>query len=72
MAYGKSYYDEVVQYYQYNMKSFYADVGGLLGLFLGVSMLSFYDFLVASATYFWKYVLIWRDKRKSLQHGAII
>ena len=72
MAYSKSYHEEVVQYYQYNMKSFYADVGGLLGLFLGVSMLSFYDFLVASAAYVWKYVSIWRTKRKSLHNGAIL
>ena len=72
MAYGKSYNEEVVQYYQYGFKSFYADVGGLLGLFLGVSMLSLYDFVAASATRLRKTVSIWREKRKSRNNGAIV
>ena len=73
IAYGKSYNDEVVQYYQYGVKAFYADVGGLLGLFLGVSILSFYDFVIASATHLRKRFSSWREKRKSVNNnGAII
>ena len=72
MAYGKSYNEEVVQYYQYSLKSFYADVGGLLGLFLGVSMLSLYDFVAASVTRVRKAVSIWREKRKSRNRAIVL
>ena len=72
MAYGKSYNEEVVQYYQYGLKSFFADVGGLLGLFLGVSMLSLYDFVAASATRVRKTVSIWREKRKSRNRAIVL
>ena len=51
MAYGSSYHDEIVEYYQYGVKSFFADVGGFLGLFLGVSLLSIYDIIVTTVTY---------------------
>ena len=46
-------YIQKVYYYQYDFTSYIADVGGLVGLFLGYSMLSFYDGL--------KYV--WKNKR---------
>ena len=72
MAYGKSYNEEVVQYYQYGLKSFFADVGGLLGLFLGVSMLSLYDFVAASVTRVRKAVSIWREKRKSRNRAIVL
>ena len=48
VAYGQSYHEEVVEYYQYGVKAFFADLGGLLGLFLGVSMLSLLDFIMAT------------------------
>ena len=72
VAYGKSYTEEVVQYYQYGLKSFFADVGGLLGLFLGVSMLSLYDFVAASVTRVRKAVSIWREKRKSRNRAIVL
>ena len=46
------------------MKGFFADIGGLLGLLLGASLLSLYDLIVASAIHFRKKVSIWREKRR--------
>ena len=46
------------------MKGFFADIGGLLGLLLGASLLSLYDFIVASAVNVKKKVSIWREKRR--------
>ena len=63
LTYGNSYYDEVVQYLVYDTGAFWADVGGLIGLFLGVSMLSLYDFVVAFATCVWRRITIWREKK---------
>ena len=36
-------YKQKVYHYAYDFTSYIADVGGLVGLFLGYSMLSFYD-----------------------------
>ena len=36
-------YIKKVYHYNYDFTSYIADVGGLVGLFLGYSMLSFYD-----------------------------
>ena len=46
------------------MKGFFADIGGLLGLLLGASLLSLYDFIVASAVNVRKKASIWREKRR--------
>lgn len=62
IAHGKSHNLEVFQYYQYDMKGFFADIGGLLGLLLGASLLSLYDFIVASAVNVKKKVSIWALK----------
>ena len=51
VAYGSSYHDEIIEYYQYGVKSFFADVGGLLGLLLGVSLLSIYDLAITAVAY---------------------
>ena len=63
IAHGKSHNLEVFQYYQYDMKGFFADLGGLLGLLLGASLLSLYDFVVASAMHVRKKVSIWRGRK---------
>ena len=64
IAHGKSHNLEVFQYYQYDMKGFFADIGGLLGLLLGASLLSLYDLIVAFAIHFRKKVSNWREKRR--------
>ena len=64
IALSKSHNLEVFQYYQYDMKGFFADIGGLLGLLLGASLLSLYDFIVASAVNVRKKASIWREKRR--------
>ena len=46
-------YMQKVYYYNYDFTSYIADVGGLLGLFLGYSMLSFYD----GVKYAWKSIM---------------
>ena len=46
------------------MKGFFADIGGLLGLLLGASLLSLYDFIVTSAVKVRKKASIWREKRR--------
>jgi hypothetical protein len=42
-------YNYMEDYYTYDESSFFADVGGYLGLLLGHSIISFYD--IAKATY---------------------
>jgi hypothetical protein len=39
----QSRYQKKTHYYTYDWSSFIADVGGFLGLFMGHSILSFYD-----------------------------
>ena len=41
-------YEVTNEYYTYDENSFIADVGGYLGLFLGFSLLSFFDMGVES------------------------
>ena len=41
--YGSGRYTLKTYYYSYDWNSFFADVGGFLGLLLGHSLLSFYD-----------------------------
>ena len=55
--YANGNYEEKRQYYTYGLNDLFSDFGGYMGLFLGASMLTFYD-AVASLLVMWNKVCV--------------
>src|SRR5207253_1098767 len=60
-----SYMDRTVEMYTYDLSNFLADIGGSLGLLLGLSVLSILQMVDNFFAYCWKVFKIFIRKRRS-------
>ena len=64
LFYANGNYNEKQQYYTYGLNDLFSDFGGYMGLFLGASMLTFYD-AVASLLDMFKKIVVTKKANKS-------
>lgn len=61
---------ETTNYVTYKIQNFLSDIGGLVGLFLGLSILSVFEFILVAANLTKKFLL--KKSLTSVEEGIII